>query len=103
MAQKQRILMHFCAFLARIKAVLDALTRPMPQPGSEDATTGYSQYDFSLDAASRQVSESADGHEILRDFIHATLGFPALIRKTGIHVKTLHQMFGPRGNPTAAN
>jgi len=38
-----------------------------------------------------------------RDFINATLGFPALAEKTGIHVKTLHQMFGPKGNPTAAN
>jgi DNA-binding phage protein len=43
------------------------------------------------------------GREILRDFINATLGFPLLAEKTGIHVKTLHQMFGPRGNPTAAN
>jgi DNA-binding phage protein len=31
------------------------------------------------------------------------LGFPALAEKTGIHVKTLHQMFGPKGNPTAAH
>jgi DNA-binding phage protein len=31
------------------------------------------------------------------------VGFPALAGQTGIHVKTLHQMFGPRGNPTAAN
>jgi len=46
---------------------------------------------------------AAVGREILRDFINATLGFPALARKTGIHVKTLHQMFGPKGNPTAAN
>src|ERR1035438_20668 len=43
------------------------------------------------------------GREILRDFINATMGFPALARKTGLHVKTLHQMFGPKGNPTAAN
>ena len=28
---------------------------------------------------------------------------PALARKTGIHVKTLHEIFGPRDNPTAAN
>lgn len=42
------------------------------------------------------------GREILRDFINATLGFPALAEETGIHVKTLHQMFGPKGNPTAA-
>ena len=43
------------------------------------------------------------GREILRDFINATLGFPVLAEKTGIHVKTLHQMLGPKGNPTAAN
>jgi hypothetical protein len=46
---------------------------------------------------------AAEGRTILRDFINATLGFPALAEKTGIHVKTLHQMFGPKGNPTAAH
>lgn len=45
----------------------------------------------------------AEGRGILRDFINATLGFPALAEKTGIHVKALHQMFGPKGNPTAAH
>jgi len=49
------------------------------------------------------AGEGALGREILRDFINATVGFPGLARKTGIHVKTLHQMFGPKGNPTAAN
>jgi DNA-binding phage protein len=49
------------------------------------------------------AGEAALGREILRDFINATLGFPALAEKTGIHVKTLHQMFGPKGNPTATN
>jgi DNA-binding phage protein len=49
------------------------------------------------------AGEAALGREILRDFINATLGFPTLSAKTGIHAKTLHQMFGPRGNPTAAN
>lgn len=43
------------------------------------------------------------GREILRDFINATVGFPGLSERTGIHVKTLHQMFGPRGNPTATH
>jgi hypothetical protein len=47
--------------------------------------------------------QAAEGRTILRDFINATLGFPALAEKTGIHVKTLHQMFGPKGNPTAAH
>lgn len=45
----------------------------------------------------------ARGREILRDYINATLGFPALAQKTGIHVKMLHQIFGPKGNPTAVN
>jgi len=49
------------------------------------------------------AGETALGREILHDFINATVGFPDLAAKTGIHVKTLYQMFGPRGNPTAAN
>ena len=43
------------------------------------------------------------GKELLRDYINATVGFPKLAARTGIHVKTLHRMFGPRGNPTARN
>ena len=31
----------------------------------------------------------------------ATIGFPKLAVRTKTHVKTLHQMFGPKGNPTA--
>jgi DNA-binding phage protein len=49
------------------------------------------------------AGESALGWEILRDFINATMEFTVLADKTGIHVKTLHQMFRPKGNPTAAN
>lgn len=49
------------------------------------------------------AGETALGREILRDFINATIGFPELAEQTGIHVKSLHQMFGPKGNPTAAN
>ena len=45
----------------------------------------------------------AVGKELLRDYINATVGFPKLAAQTKIHVKTLHQMFGPRGNPTASN
>ncbi|MGB7282688.1 MAG: hypothetical protein WBE13_10535 [Candidatus Acidiferrum sp.] len=40
--------------------------------------------------------------EILRDYINATVGFPKLAEATKIHVKTIHQMFGPKGNPTAS-
>ena len=42
------------------------------------------------------------GTELLRDYINATIGFPRLAAQTGIHVNSLHQMFGPRGNPTAS-
>jgi hypothetical protein len=40
--------------------------------------------------------------ELLRDYINATVGFPHLAVQTEIHAKTLHQMFGPGGNPTAS-
>jgi DNA-binding phage protein len=43
------------------------------------------------------------GKELLRDYINATVGFPKLAAHTKIHVKTIHQMFGPNGNPTARN
>jgi hypothetical protein len=42
------------------------------------------------------------GKELLRDYINATVGFPNLAGQTKIHAKTLHQMFGPNGNPTAS-
>jgi DNA-binding phage protein len=47
--------------------------------------------------------EVALGKELLRDYINATVGFPKLAAHTKIHAKTLHQMFGPSGNPTANN
>ena len=47
--------------------------------------------------------EVALGKELLRDYINATVGFPKLAARTKIHVKTLHQMFGPKGNPRANN
>ena len=42
------------------------------------------------------AGEVALGKELLRDYINATVGFPKLGEVTGLHVKTLHQMFGPR-------
>jgi len=47
--------------------------------------------------------EVALSKELLRDYINATVGFPKLARHTKIHVKALHQMFGPKGNPTTNN
>lgn len=40
---------------------------------------------------------------VLRDFINATIGFSALAKATRIPPKSLMRMFGPKGNPTAAN
>src|SRR5271166_1312949 len=49
------------------------------------------------------AGEVALGKELLRDYINATVGFPKLAKETGLHVKAVHQMLGPRGNPTASN
>jgi DNA-binding phage protein len=40
---------------------------------------------------------------LLRDFISATIGFPALAQRMGLCDKSLMRMFGPSGNPTASN
>ena len=40
---------------------------------------------------------------VLCDFINATIGFAALAKATGTPAKSLMRMFGPSGNPTAAN
>jgi hypothetical protein len=34
---------------------------------------------------------------------NATIGFPKLAAHIKLHVKALHQMFGPNGNPTSNN
>jgi DNA-binding phage protein len=39
----------------------------------------------------------------LRAYINATIGFAKLATATGTPVKSLMRMFGPHGNPTAAN
>jgi DNA-binding phage protein len=43
------------------------------------------------------------GKSMLRDYIKATCGFPALASVTDIPVKSLIRMFGPSGNPHARN
>src|SRR5580658_4605742 len=45
----------------------------------------------------------ATARAVLRDFINATIGFAALAKATRIPPKSLMRMFGPKGNPTAAN
>ena len=56
------------------------------------------------EAAEAMLAGEADTARLmLRDYINATLGFEALATETGIPVKSLHRMFGPRGNPTLGN
>ncbi len=43
------------------------------------------------------------GRSILRNYINATIGFTKLARKTKIPSPSLQRMFGPKGNPSAAN
>jgi DNA-binding phage protein len=43
------------------------------------------------------------GRAILRNYINATIGFPELARETKIPSPSLQRMFGPKGNPSAAN
>jgi DNA-binding phage protein len=45
----------------------------------------------------------AEGKAILRDYVNATTGYPALAAQTGIPAKSLMRMLGPDGNPTAKN
>ena len=40
---------------------------------------------------------------VLRDYINATIGFPALAKATKMPPKSLMRMLGPKGNPTAVN
>jgi len=43
------------------------------------------------------------GKSVLRDYVNATIGFRALEEQTGIPVKSLMRMLGPKGSPSAAN
>lgn len=45
----------------------------------------------------------AVGKSILRDYIHVSFGFKELAAETGIPVKSLMRMLGPKGNPRADN
>ncbi len=45
----------------------------------------------------------AVGKAVLRDYVHATVGFEALGRATRKSPKSLMRMLGPDGNPQASN
>lgn len=81
-----------------------ALTRDFRETVQADARRSASfRTGLLSDALESLLSgELAVGKELLRDYINATVGFPRLAALSGIHAKTLHQMFGPKGNPTAS-
>jgi DNA-binding phage protein len=43
------------------------------------------------------------GKAILRDYINATVGFENLAEALDKNSKSLHRMFGPKGNPSSNN
>lgn len=43
------------------------------------------------------------GKSFIRDYINATIGFPALSKKTHIPKESLMRMFSPSGNPGLKN
>ena len=81
-----------------------ALTRSFRETVQADARRSASfRTGLLSDALESLLSgEVALGKELLRDYVNATVGFPRLAELSGIHAKTLHQMFGPKGNPTAS-
>ena len=49
------------------------------------------------------AGDEATGKAVLKDLIHATVGFEELARLVDIPSKSLHRMLGPNGSPKAAN
>lgn len=43
------------------------------------------------------------GKSFIRDYINATIGFPALAKHTGIPKESLMRMLSPSGNPSLRN
>jgi len=49
------------------------------------------------------AGDLSTGKAMLRDYVNATITFEQLAETTGIPVKSLQRMLGPKGNPTAEN
>lgn len=47
------------------------------------------------------AGDLSTGKAVLRDYVNATLSFAGLADATGLPIKSLQRMLGPRGNPTA--
>ncbi len=64
--------------------------------------------EFRVALIEEAIQALADGdtetaRRLYRDVAHATLGFPALSRETGIPERSLMRMLAPSGNPSLAN
>lgn len=82
-----------------------ALTRAFRETVQERARAdrAYRVALLSEAAEALLAGEAGSARSILRNYINATIGFEALAVETGIAVKSLHRMFGSRGNPTLSN
>ncbi len=49
------------------------------------------------------AGDEATGRAVLKDLIHATIGFEELARVVNKPSKSLYRMLGPNGSPNAAN
>jgi DNA-binding phage protein len=58
---------------------------------------------FSEAIAALLVNDMETAKAALHAYINATTGYAALAKATGTPPKSLMRMFGPNGNPTAAN
>lgn len=47
--------------------------------------------------------DANEGRLLLRNYVHATIGFPELSRRTGKDAKNLMRSLSEKGNPTASN
>ncbi|MDZ7662826.1 transcriptional regulator [Thiohalophilus sp.] len=82
-----------------------ALTREFSETVRERAQTDVEFRVAMLTEAAEAIvtGEAATARALLRDYINATLGFETLADETGISAKSLHRMFGAKGNPTLSN
>jgi DNA-binding phage protein len=81
------------------------MTRSFSATVRERATRdpGFRAALFSEAVQALLAGDLDDAKAALRAYINATIGFEKLAAATGTPVKSLMRMFGPSGNPTAAN
>ena len=91
-----------------VHQVLDALLVPGAavhgvDRDDHDGDAGVFQALFGEAVQAMLAGDLDTAKAALRAYINATVGFEKLAATTGTPVKSLMRMFGPKGNPTAAN